>query len=506
MATVGSPAHPLLQHFPETCVLDESRKAFLQEQASTLNDLTAGRLNRANRFRRLLLGAKGIGKTTFLKALLVAAEAAYGETLLTAYVSYSETRLRLAAVILRRLQQLNLIPSLDDFILEERLQLSDRARAIIAAQQLEVPDLVVASAKDLRELGFPAGAAAKIEADLGTTPLFTRIGKWLELNGKFLFFVVDEFQTVYCDACASGPLTISDAHALGDNADGRIHCILSGSSTHLRRLAFATVSPDSDIAKSHPHYRCIDLNGTKFQARWIYPFLEETAFKALYAALSESQESQEIESLTDENIAFLLLHSGGSPGALAELLSGRAISHFHLSTKGINLTEPLMDPRAQVLDSLFKSQTNQGRSAGSQCPSAMNVFRAAILVPRAHVEGDETLLYDMADAGLIRYIAESFDKKLVGFGNPLIYFECLSRGSPTISALELATLCSPTGKKLGDLAEETARRLFCNGFIADPQSPDAVLPSNRVTYAPNPSQLVIAQPPTSRRLCPLHVL
>jgi hypothetical protein len=159
-----------------------------------------------------------------------------------------------------------------------------------------------------------------------------------------------------------------------------------------------------------------------------------------------------------------------------EFACGRTSSNYHLTTKTINLTEP-QDPRASVLISIFRAH------AFLQSDSH-TIFEAAYLVPRHHVHADETILYDMADAGLIRYITEA-RTKLVGFGNPLIYYEIL-RERVDVSALELAALCSPRGPYMETLAEESCRRLLAKAFHTDPSNPDPLLcdgPFSTVAYS-----------------------
>lgn len=272
-----SPASTLTDNFPKgKCALDDSRTLLLQEQTKTLESLAAGKLKNQNRFRRLLLGRKGVGKTTFLQGLLEAAHTTYGSKLLTQYISYATSTELLAVQLFRRLETEGILPTLAEYLTETNLEryLSPEALNLIKTNELSVYKLLLISETQARAMKFSPGAADHIATAASFIPLFARISAWLAKHGKFLFLVVDELQNVFTGSFHNGDEIIRELLALGDNQDGRIHCILSGSSTNLRQLAFAEIPMTSELVSHYPNYKAVDLNSTKFQACWIYPFLD----------------------------------------------------------------------------------------------------------------------------------------------------------------------------------------------------------------------------------------
>ena len=152
---------PLEKHFPPECVLDHTRRAFLHEEALTLASLMSGGLERRNRFRRLLLGSKAVGKTMLLQSLLTAAEAAYPSDLLTLYVSYAAGKppVRLAEMICSLLRDYNIIPSLADFLFRARV--SEKTCRILKEQDCDVFTILLASESVFREIGISLGDAQR---------------------------------------------------------------------------------------------------------------------------------------------------------------------------------------------------------------------------------------------------------------------------------------------------------------------------------------------------------
>ena len=134
-----------LHNFPKECVLDESRLDFVKDQSLTLNALMLGNLKGHNRFRRLLLGSKAVGKTTsLLDSLLKAAEATFGSNLLTFKVSYCETSERLALLVCHYLSTVGITFDLESFIQEAQI-VSKTALNVIRSKELTVLDLMLST-------------------------------------------------------------------------------------------------------------------------------------------------------------------------------------------------------------------------------------------------------------------------------------------------------------------------------------------------------------------------
>lgn len=207
----------ITEHVSRELVMDDSRTKFVTVVAGELQKLHDGTL-KSNRFRKLLLGRKNVGKTVLVKSLLNAC--------ITDFVCIYENLQTSGGRSLpfkRIWNELN------------KLKLVD-----------SVPDET--SCEDLIEQ--------------------------LHKCGKNVFFVVDEFQLIFSnkfERTFSVDYT-SEMCTLADSRDGRIHCIITGSSSVLRRLCFAKYTP-KQANDPFPHYIAIDMNSTKFQPYWIYPHL-----------------------------------------------------------------------------------------------------------------------------------------------------------------------------------------------------------------------------------------
>jgi hypothetical protein len=85
--------------------------------------------------------------------------------------------------------------------------------------------------------------------------------------------LVDEFQFVYCQPREIGTEIIREIAGLSDSNLGVNHMIVSGSSTNLRKLAFAKLPRDEATRSTYPSFEGIDLNSTKLRPHWIFPFV-----------------------------------------------------------------------------------------------------------------------------------------------------------------------------------------------------------------------------------------
>lgn len=450
---------PLEEKFPlQECVLDVTRSKFVREEASTVASLVEGSLSGRNRFRRLLLGCKAVGKTTLLKSLLTAAQAAYPDGLLTLYVSYADTdESRLAVKICRYLRDSGINPSITDHL--QGAGVNESTRTIIQQQDLDLYNLLLRDEAFFCKLGITAGMADLLVAAARRKPLFTRLSELLRSANKRLFLVVDELQNVYTGAFPEGQRIIDDVRALGEDTNGQIHCIISGSSTYMRRLAFGNLP--SELKPNYPNYTGVDLNNTKYQARWIYPFLDVASFRSLYCKMVKKLEYE----LSEEETAALtelFIQTGGSPGGLSECVQGRESSTYHISTKSVMFNPP--NEKAQVLRALYKALPRI-----TNVPDPLAIAADTTCLISTHLAPDlaaipENILYDMADAGLIRYVTEDSTMKQIGFGSPLVYFETAMQGKNTVTSFEVAALCYPCGPVLAVTAEKVASHFLADAF------------------------------------------
>lgn len=358
-------------------VLDNSRRKFVEDAAASLADLVQGRLVDRDRYKRLLLGRKGVGKTTLLQRLLaVATTMLQRHGIICVYLDYSD--------------------------------------AASAPTPLEA---VVA--------GLPAAFQLFLRLRLSFAAPHRHIAiveSFLRSRGITVFAVVDELQNVY-RPCERGMAIIGQLSALGASKAGVLHWVLSGSSAYLRQLVTARVEYPS---KEWPNYTKLDLNGTKFVPVTIEPFVEPQDFRSLVHRLVPEGVEPPVEAALGE----LYLRTGGVPSFVAERLARGpvAVDTFVLSSKGIGRRDAT-DTESVFLRALLEvvnAFVPVGRE-GSE--SDLDVYarwtsmvsfdgvaaRAIELgAPRTAVL---STCYNLADRGLVRFHASG---STVGFGSAMM--------------------------------------------------------------------------------------
>lgn len=256
--------HRLETAVGEQLVLDESRRAIVLDTAKTLYDLVMRpellKMGMSG-FRRLLMGRKGVGKTTLLHAIQRGAEKLCTPMLLCVYVTYEECRVEPLQAIRSALQQ--------------------QYRLKVPASVAHVSELVT----------------------------------WLLKQQRVLFLVIDELQVMFTKAFTTSEelarTALSQVVSIGSSQHGRIHCILSGSSAWLRRLCFHKMTPEQlAVKKEFVHYELAsDMNSTKYSACWIHPFAAASDFQAAVKLLMADEDEHQLPS----DLAEVYLHTGGNP-------------------------------------------------------------------------------------------------------------------------------------------------------------------------------------------------
>lgn len=199
--------------------LDESRTTFLQQNAQLLDQLAKGELIDRNRFRRLLLGRKAVGKTLLLQRMCQNVQI-ISPTIVAVYMTLDSN-----------------------------------------------------TTTPFRHIANQLGIAERIVSE-------TTINEHLRNHNQKIFLVIDELQLLFTQLYENGFANqfIDELGVLGGSTEGTIHAIVTGSSTDLRRLCFAKMKM-AEAADQYPNYRGVDLNSTKFQPQWIYPLVELKDFR-----------------------------------------------------------------------------------------------------------------------------------------------------------------------------------------------------------------------------------
>jgi hypothetical protein len=222
---------------------------------------------------RLIVGAKGIGKSTMLKQAVTVAEALY-PNVISVYVSYKDAHKdHVMLEVCRHLASRGLV---------------DDASVKVAAHPVECRRLVLSA---------------------------------LKRSGKRLFLVVDELDEVYRLKYAERPVeagagvsTLYSLSSLGSHSGDCTAVLLCGSSSLLPLLI--SRKEDAGMRISHPNVGgAPNLNGTKFKRLRVHGGLPTDLVSAVVAC-AEFRRKQSLAST--DSIARLALFSAGSNMKLLE--------------------------------------------------------------------------------------------------------------------------------------------------------------------------------------------
>ena len=390
-----------LQHL----MLDESRRQFVYEQAATTYQLLTGRLVNSSRFRRCLLGRKSIGKTMLLKSLCA-----------TLKIKCKELQAK------NKCDLIILFLSCD-------METSQTPRSMIA-----------------------------VSLKLSPNAPWSDVDAKLKRCNKRILLVVDELQLVFNETLfRQGIDFIKDITRIGGDMNGLYHCILSGSSSNLRRLVSGKLSMDEAKVLNLMNYAKVNLNDTKFQPYTITPFLKEKDLLALVNYLARKYHKK-----NSYNLDKVFMDTAGFPGVLDEYI--RNNTSVRLDQYAIGLRSLDRDSEQfKLLSRLFKvvkelksmhtvttpTATTSDNADNDYFDDSHSVeFTWTTLVSVDHVDANiqPAVLYEMVDLGYLQY-QDNEAIKSIGFYSPRIYLEmlllCSSRDGLTLT--ELMALRCPHG-------------------------------------------------------------
>ncbi len=386
--------------------LDRSRTAFLERQHNILQRLVGSKLKNKNRFRELLLGVKAVGKTRMLKLVQDYAIRNY-EQIVSIYVSYDSYGNDLLTKVYSKLH-----PNFDYH-----------------------PDAI------------DVDVAVELIEDL------------LRTQNVFLLFMIDEFQFVYSKNHL-GKLIVSQLMQLSNSNSGRIHCIVSGSSTMLRKLAFAKLSL-LDAAQRYDSYELKDLNSTKFNPHWIYPIIDANEFRTMASQME----------IKPTDFALHFLCSGGRPGLMDKNdINGScySVGSKQYLSNDTSLEYHILSSIYDIADSI-RSDVHYNHDAEDWeleilCSRLRPVTQSA-LENRLQAKGATTdtlleCLFNLADEGLI-ILSESAPIQ-ISLTSALVSLQFLAKRSAfnaQLTWLEASALKMTQGI-FHEIAEETALRFI----------------------------------------------
>ena len=382
----------------DSFIVDRGRKSIMDKLAQLLLYLVQGRLLNKNRFNRLILGRKAVGKSALLDAI------ERGCTYLKEH-----TRKKLLVVKINCNNHLH-----------------RKSPYLTATDFFE---------KDLE----------------GERPNFTgevtesgeeKLVKFAKMHDYRVVFLVDEFQCVYGSSWSEelADEFISSIASLTESNSGRIFVVVTGSGTELRRLAFAKAQMDKD---KWPNYCKRDLNHTKLQPIDLLPFDDADAFMKLCKA-------REVEGDFTEEFR----KSAGYPGLVGVV----GVGEYTISARN-QLNHDILQ---RMVELHIKNPTDQqwhddGRTNLECLMNMITPVRWCDLSDSGSPE--RSVGYELMDDGLVIFHESLNSEITVRFATPQVYWDCLSEYSTKTDARltvqEVAHLAA-----CGALAEEPALRML----------------------------------------------
>jgi hypothetical protein len=387
--------------------LDESRLRVVRDAACTLDLLVDGKLVDANRFRRLLLGCKGVGKSTLLTQLASCARDCFSKRGLVTVVLKGSTCNDLPVDVIRRACGVRLRPA--------------------------------------------APGGSRVDA----------LDAALVAKRLFVFLLVDEVQQIFARHPA-GSDAIAELTELGDSVAGRVHVIMTGSGSVTRRLCFGKLRMGSDEALQYRWYSGCDMNSTKYNAVTVFPFLGPDFVGALDTMCRRRGSSLgQVMAELEGSVAELYLLTSGVAGAMVTVLNKGVVARDGWSGGLRSCTTDELQLLQCVADSVatgpgeLSSMAAEGDASlvsdgGGALPQALCGLSSwtsldAVLADFARVrEGDirdfvsssngpGPRLFDLIDAGFLHLCQHEggletlqFD---VRFGGPVLALDVMSTGS-----------------------------------------------------------------------------
>lgn len=416
--------------------LDSTREQFARETYRALHYLMDGYHKDNTGYQRLLLGRKGVGKTTFLKTMQNIAKDLFGDNLITIYEHYLNPE-------------------------------TSKLPSMLITNELtgNVTNMVMSKITNY----IPSVLNYNI-----TNNTISSSEKALEKNGKFVFLVLDEIQSLYLTN-SYGKSIIGEISEIGGALAGRILCIITGSSYHLRQLCFAKLPVDKKI--EFPNYISLDLNSTKFSFRWIYPFLEIEDFEKLVEYFYKKSKKNYYNTDQKRINTEMYLKTGGNARLLSDYIINDKCDSYSVSMRHFqsNQTDPNDMIKYKILEAVYKCTNayvdKDFISTTEELPTNISAFQTwtkliKYRIISEKIETDENfevlpLIYNLADSGHIRYIDDRFETYgLIGLGSPLIYLQLASKGKYEISLDEAVALKSPNTQPNDDIAENITLRFL----------------------------------------------
>eukprot|EP00981_Chlorochromonas_danica_P010679 scaffold3335_cov234-Ochromonas_danica.AAC.5 len=349
--------------------LDDSRRKFIQENARTVFHLIGNMLVNETRHNKVLIGRKSVGKTQLLTTF------------------------------------------------------SKAVHDITGRNEL----LIINLSCDVDKLSPKHKLCESLNLDVASE--WKYIEKVLTKRGLKVFFTIDEFNLVYTNLFKdSGEDYIRDVLAIGGDISGKYHCILSGSSSLLRRLISAKVTAEEVRQKWLVNYTGIDLNGSKFEVHTILPFNRQRDLDELVDFFMKKFNRCSRDQLV--NLQTLVIETGGFPGLIQKYIRILSFSHdkHNIGLRGLSLhsDSEKYDVLVKVMKAVAELQSSSAMHSDEDTQSEEFTWVELIDVDNIDPHLQSSLLFELADLGYLAFVEEGLIRK-VGFYSSRIYLELVAQ-------------------------------------------------------------------------------
>ena len=251
------------------------------------------------------------------------------------------------------------------------------------------------------------------------------IDEHMQEKNLFVFMLCDEFQCVYKNT-STGTNIVKDLARWNNTQRGTFHCIVTGSSSNLRKLVYGKlfVGDQSVIQEEYPAYEAINLNSTKLQPHWIHPLV-------LYDDIGNFLNMKEI-ALSGYTIEEVALASGGRPGLILEVNEENILENTPFSLMKSHADIP--SPHRNLLYALVAAVEDVHGNIINGDACVMNVLTPVSVNQLERVYSaiyplgsyQQEMLFDLADVGIVIYKdGDRFtSSSTVSFASIYTYFRC----------------------------------------------------------------------------------
>jgi len=397
----------LTQCVGEAVFLDKSREFLVRRISFNIAELVTGALCDRNRYNVIILGRKSVGKTTLLSTVQSACE--------------------------------HLLPSTVCFVTCDLMESTSLLKGLARLIAVKIGCPVTGPAWD----------------DDGDTPnRVEEVERFAVAHDLRIFVCLDEFQQVYGGTFGKQQsiTVLRELMCIIGRQNGRFYTVVTGSSHHLRALAFCHMVQSDAVKEGFIHYdKSFNLNSNKLEPLTIYPIAAADDFLSFMKDYNPSADFLQV-----------YVSAAGLPGHMRD--STARIDCYFATAKDECESKELHAIAALVCE----QNRDFGEPADPTEPEQVTAIRRLASVTRfvsvsalSVPARDNSIWYDLADRGIISIRHGQYGSIEVAFSSFVAYHSVRSATeSPNLTAIEVAHLIAHNSKE----AEIIALRVIAAAY------------------------------------------